>query len=225
LDKETTRKFKKRGVTILLQVNGEIMINYNDIFNQEGLSYQAYRNLIDVLLAQHKTTGDDDSEAMLHYTKMNVHRMSRVDKTVALQRELLAALGVVKGHFRFLVISEGWCGDAAQLVPLFDKISATFPEQFELRFVLRDKNLPLIDAHLTNGGRAIPVLLVLDDAGNVVAKWGPRPAAIQELLTEWKKEETDIMALAEKLHGWYAKDKTGSAQKELAILFSDKVFA
>ncbi|MDR6785896.1 hypothetical protein ABIE26_004635 [Pedobacter africanus] len=196
------------------------MIDYNSIFSEEGLSYTAYRNLIDELLAQHKTTGPDHSEAMLHYTKMNVHRMSRVDKTVALKEDLLNALTSLQGTYRLLVISEGWCGDAAQIVPVFDKIASTFPEKFKLRFVLRDMNLPLIDAHLTKGGRAIPVLLVLDETGNVLAKWGPRPKEIQELLTEWKKEETDIMALAEKLHGWYAKDKTAGTQGELALLFA-----
>ncbi|SMC72370.1 thioredoxin family protein [Pedobacter africanus] len=196
------------------------MIDYNSIFSEEGLSYAAYRNLIDELLAQHKTTGPDHSEAMLHYTKMNVHRMSRVDKTVALNEDLLNALTSLNGAYRLLVISEGWCGDAAQIVPVFNKIVSAFPEKFKLRFVLRDMNLPLIDAHLTNGGRAIPVLLVLDEAGNVLTKWGPRPNEIQELLMEWKKEETDIMALAEKLHGWYAKDKTTSTQEELALLFS-----
>lgn len=196
------------------------MIDYNNIFSEEGLSYAAYRNLIDELLAQHKTTGPDHSEAMLHYTKMNVQRMGRVDKTVVLNEALQNALAALDGKYRLLVISEGWCGDAAQIVPVFAKIENAFPEKFELRFVLRDMNLPLIDAHLTNGGRAIPMLLVLDERGTVAAKWGPRPKEIQDLLTEWKKAETDIMALAEKLHGWYAKDKTAGTQTALTALFS-----
>lgn len=197
------------------------MINYNDIFNNEGLSYLAYRNLIDELLVAKKTTGTDHSDAMLHYTKMNVQRMSRVDKTVQLDPDLYSVLNKVQGHYRFLVISEGWCGDAAQIVPVFDKIATTFPTKFDLRFVLRDTNLPLIDAHLTNGGRAIPVLLVLDSNGNVVAKWGPRPQILKDLLDGWKSQESDMMALAEKLHGWYAKDKTRTTQEELVVLFTN----
>jgi len=197
------------------------MINYNDIFNTEGLSYLAYRSLIDELLVAKKTTGTDHSDAMLHYTKMNVQRMSRVDKTVQLDPDLYSALNKVQGHYRFLVISEGWCGDAAQIVPVFDKIASTFPTKFDLRFVLRDTNLPLIDAHLTNGGRAIPVLLVLNNSGNVVAKWGPRPQILKGLLDGWKSQESDMMALAEKLHGWYAKDKTRTTQEELAVLFTN----
>ncbi|SMC71829.1 thioredoxin family protein [Pedobacter nyackensis] len=197
------------------------MVNYNNIFNTEGLSYSAYRNLIDELLAAGKTTGVDHSDAMLHYTKMNVQRMSRLDKTVHLRKEVLCALDAVRDSYRLLVISEGWCGDAAQIVPVFDKVARAFPTKLELKFVLRDTNLPLIDRHLTNGGRAIPVLLVLDSNGDVIAKWGPRPQLLQELLAEWKSAESDPMALAEKLHGWYAKDKTLTTQQELAVLFGN----
>ncbi|NRF38714.1 thioredoxin family protein [Pedobacter foliorum] len=199
------------------------MIDYNKFFLNEGMTYQEYRNLINELLLQHKTTGPDDSDAMLHYTKMNVQRMNRVDKTVKLNDDFLNVLNAVKNKYRFLVISEGWCGDAAQIVPVFDKIATSFGDKFELKFVLRDKNLPLIDAHLTNGGRAIPVLLILDENGDVVKKWGPRPDVLQELLAKWKKETTDMMEIAEKLHGWYAKDKTQSTQQELLEIFKSTV--
>lgn len=197
------------------------MIDYNNSFIKDGMTYQEYRNLINELLLQHKTTGPDHSDAMLHYTKMNVQRMNRVDKTVKLNEDFLNVLSALKNKYRFLVISEGWCGDAAQIVPVFDKIANSFADKFELKFVLRDKNLPLIDAHLTNGGRAIPVLLILDEKGNVVKKWGPRPDVLQELLATWKKETTDMMEIAEKLHGWYAKDKTQSTQQELLEIFKN----
>ncbi len=215
MDKEKGRKFKKGVVTILLQLN---MINYPNIFENEGISYAAYRELVNKLLLEKKTTGEDHSDAMLHYTKMNVQRMNRVDKTVTLNPDLLEALKNLKNKYRFLVISEGWCGDAAQIVPVFNKIATATPEKITLKFVLRDQNLPLIDAHLTNGGRAIPVLLILDDAGKVVYQWGPRPKVLQSLLAEWKKESTDMMLIAEQLHSWYAKDKTQSTQEELSAV-------
>lgn len=196
------------------------MIDYNSIYQNEGMDYRAYRQLIDELLLAGKTTGPDDSEAMLHYTKMNVQRMNRVDKTFQFSEELKEAIQHLAHHYRLLVISEGWCGDAAQIVPVFDQIVRNSSDKLSLKFVLRDKNLPLIDAHLTNGGRAIPVLLVLDEAGAVVATWGPRPQVLQHLLAEWKKENTDMMALAEKLHSWYAKDKTRATQEELTGLIS-----
>ena len=199
------------------------MVNYSNIFVNEGLSYSRYRDLIDSLLKNDKTTGEDHSEALLNYTKLNVMRMNRVDKTTILNEQLISAVNSVKKHYRLLVITEGWCGDAAQIVPVFNKIAEMAADRFELAFVLRDTNLPLIDAHLTKGGRAIPKLLVLDNDGVLVAEWGPRPAILQQLLFGWKSEEPDMLIVAEKLHLWYAKDKTQTTQQEIAALFKELI--
>lgn len=185
----------------------------------KGLAYQAYRDLVDKLLAMGETTGTDNSAAMLHYSKMNVQRMRRLDKNIVLNEAFLNVLENITSKYRLLVISEGWCGDAAQIIPLFEKIKQAAPAHFELRFVLRDEHLELIDAHLTNGGRAIPILLILDAEGVVLNKWGPRPALLNPLIADWKKESEDMLVLAEKLHSWYAKDKTQATQQELTELF------
>ncbi|WP_051666685.1 thioredoxin family protein [Pedobacter sp. R20-19] len=193
------------------------MINYSEIFSEQGMDYQTYRALVDQLLLEGKSTSEASYD--LHYTKMNVQRMNRVDKTVSLTDDLTSTINHLKGNYKFLVITEGWCGDAAQIVPVFNKTATASLGRIDLKFVLRDKNLPLIDAHLTNGGRAIPVLIVLNEAADqVLATWAPRPQILQELLKEWKKETTEMPVLAEKLHGWYAKDKTQSTQAELTRL-------
>ncbi|MFC3561881.1 thioredoxin family protein [Pedobacter jamesrossensis] len=190
------------------------MVNYSEIFSEQGMDYQTYRALIDRLLLEGKATGDVTYD--LHYTKMNVQRMSRVDKTISLTDELTSTINQLTGNYKFLVVTEGWCGDAAQIVPVFNKIAAASLGKIDLKFVLRDKNLPLIDAHLTNGGRAIPVLLVLNETGDkVLASWAPRPQVLQELLKEWRKETTEMTILSERLHSWYAKDKTQTTQAEL----------
>ena len=190
------------------------MVNYSEIFNGRGMDYLTYRALVDQLLLEGKATGEVTYD--LHYTKMNVQRMNRVDKTISLTDDFTSTIGNLKEHYKFLVITEGWCGDAAQIIPVFNKIAVASLGKIELKFVLRDQNLPLIDAHLTNGGRAIPVLIVLDEkADQVMATWAPRPQVLQELLKEWRKENTEMPILAEKLHGWYAKDKTQSTQAEL----------
>ena len=132
---------------------------------------------------------------------------------------MISTIEQLKENYKFLVITEGWCGDAAQIVPVFNKIATASLGKIDLKFVLRDKNLLLIDAHLTNGGRAIPVLIVLNkSADQVLGTWGPRPQILQELLKEWKKENTEMPVLAEKLHGWYAKDKTQTTQAGLIAL-------
>ncbi len=194
------------------------MLNYSNIFDN-GMNYSSYRELINSLFLKNKTTGDDHSLGMLHYTKMNIQRMNRVEKTTVLNPDLLEAILDVKSSYNFLVISEGWCGDAAQILPVIEKIVATSNRKFSLKIVLRDKNLALMDNYLTNGGRAIPVLLVLDENKNpVLPKWGPRPQILQNLLKQWKQEIEDAGLVAEQLHGWYAKDKTQATQAELTEL-------
>ncbi|MGY3053850.1 hypothetical protein ACVWYG_002052 [Pedobacter sp. UYEF25] len=191
------------------------MIDYQNIFTTQGINYENYRKLIDDKLAQGLTTGDDDSEFMVDYSKLNVQRMKRLDKTVKLSEDLLTALNHLKSKFHLLVITEGWCGDAAQILPVVNKMVSAAAEKFDLRFVLRDKNEKLVNAHLTNGGKAIPILLFLNETENkVFASWAPRPKILQALLADWKKETTDMTVIAEKLHGWYAKDKTVEIQKE-----------
>jgi hypothetical protein len=196
------------------------MANYSNIFVNEGLTYSTYRILIDTLLENGKTTGTDHSEAMVHYSKMNVQRMSRVDKTAKLNAAFADAISRLKKRYHLLVITEGWCGDAAQLIPVFYKMTELAPDRFDLRLVLRDAHLPLIDAHLTNGGRAIPILLVLDEEGELITKWGPRPEILQGFLPKWKAESADLFEAAEKLHLWYARDKTQTTQQELTTLVS-----
>lgn len=197
--------------------------NYSNIFDK-GMNYPEYRALISTLLLEGKTTGEDNSEAMLHYTKMNNQRMNRVEKTTVFTDELTAVIAGITNPHQLLVISEGWCGDAAQILPIIAKIASAAPEKFDLKIVLRDKNLALMDQHLTNGGRAIPVLLVLNAQGDLLLpKWGPRPAVLQDLISEWRNETDDKFLLAEKLHAWYAKDKTLSTQQELVEVFKQLI--
>lgn len=195
------------------------MINYAQTYLEEGMGYEEYRQLVDERLEAGETTSGDASQEMLHYTKMNVQRMNRLDKTVHLQKDLLQVLTGIKQKYHLLVISEGWCGDAAQIVPVFHKLEEAVPSKLDLRLVLRDQHLELIDAHLTNGGRSIPVLLVLNEAFELVVKWGPRPAVLKPMLEEWKKLSDNIMVVSEHLHAWYAKDKTQAIQQELLALF------
>ncbi|MFA6275111.1 MAG: thioredoxin family protein [Pedobacter sp.] len=194
------------------------MLNYNAIFN-DGMTYSNYREVVYLRMQDGKTTGDNHSPEMLHYTKMNNHRMNRIEKEMVLSKDLSQVISTIKGKYNFLVISEGWCGDAAQILPVFDRIVEESRRKFEMKIVLRDENLELMDNYLTNGGRAIPVVLILDENKNpVLPKWGPRPQVVQKLLKQWKEESDDMGLIAEQLHGWYAKDKTQTTQAELVEL-------
>ncbi len=186
----------------------------SEIINK-AFDYATYRTLIDNLLLQGKVTGPEQSEDLTHYTTLNVHRMNRVDKTSVISEELIAALAQIKAPQTWLVITEGWCGDAAQIVPIFNVIEKQF-STIKVKFVLRDENLELMDQFLTNGGRAIPKLLILDQETNeLLAHWGPRPAEAQAVINDLKAANADMTEIKEKLHLWYAKNRGVAVQSEL----------
>lgn len=192
---------------------------------ENSMTYTEYRDLINTLFGEDKTTGPIQSPAMLNYTKMNIARMRRLDKTTRLSPETLEKLEKIDRPQLWLVITEAWCGDAAQIVPVMNKM-AEVQKNITLRFILRDENLEIIDAFLTNGGRSIPKLIVTKGEDNEVVKsWGPRPTEVQEIVTLSKKELAAIEdAESRKIHTqaekynvqkWYAGDKTRQIQEEI----------
>ncbi|MBU0696016.1 MAG: thioredoxin family protein [Bacteroidetes bacterium] len=184
------------------------------------MSYEYYRNLIDTLLEVDKTTGLNHSAAMIHYTKMNVQRMKRLDKTIQLNDNFIDLSSRIEKTYTWLVITEAWCGDAAQIIPIIKKMSDASAGKIMLKFILRDEHLDIMDAHLTNGSRAIPKVIILDDQLNEVASWGPRPKTLQTLVIDWMKDtELTHEDWSEKVHAWYTKDKTQEIQNEIKSLF------
>ncbi|UYZ62372.1 thioredoxin family protein [Hymenobacter weizhouensis] len=182
-------------------------------------TYATYRRLIDDLQAQGLTTGPQQSAMLTDYTRLNVQRMQRLDKTAQVLPELQAAVAALPQPYVWLVLTEGWCGDAAQIVPVLEKIAQASQGRISTRYLLRDEHPDLMDQYLTNGGRAIPKLIVLHpDTLEEAAQWGPRPAQAQELFQEMKAQGATHEEFAEKLHGWYAKNKTQDTQLELLAL-------
>lgn len=184
-----------------------------------SLNYKGYRNLVDSLLEQNKTTGSNHSDKMLEYSRLNVHRMSRIDQTTKLTPETIQVLGKMRRNLCWLVLSEAWCGDAAQNLPIIAKM-ADSTSSISLKILLRDENLDIMDAFLTNGGRAIPKLICLDgDSLKVDWDWGPRPAPAQDILRVHKtKPEESHEDFAKQVQLWYAKDKSRTLQQEILTL-------
>lgn len=182
-------------------------------------SYEDYRRLIDTLQAQGKTTGPQQSEALTHYTHLNVQRMQRLDKTTQVLPELQEAVQNLRQTYVWLILTEGWCGDAAQLVPVLEAVAQTSNGRISTHYLLRDENLDLMDRYLTNGGRSIPKLIILNEKTLVeVAQWGPRPAEAQALFLSLKDSGATHEEYAEKVHAWYARNKTQATQQELLAL-------
>jgi hypothetical protein len=131
-----------------------------------AISYSGYRSLVKNLLIKGKSTGTEQSEDLTNYSMLNDRRMKRLDKTIKISEETIQEFQKVKRPQTWLVLTEGWCGDAAQSLPILNKI-ASYTANIDLKIVLRDENLDLMDLFLTNGGRSIPKLIVLDKDNNV----------------------------------------------------------
>ena len=153
---------------------------------ERAISYQEYRILVSDLLANGKSTGPNQSEALTNYSLLNDKRMKRLDKTTQISEETKEAFQQIKQKQTWLILTEGWCGDAAQNIPVIYKM-AEVNENIDLKIVLRDEHLALMDLFLTNGGRAIPKLIAVDEEQNVLYTWGPRPAEAAKMLAEYKE--------------------------------------
>lgn len=189
---------------------------------EQAMSYEEYRTMIDNLLSENKTTGSNHSEGMVQYTKMNVHRMNRLDKQTSLKPELKEALESVEQKWIWLVLTEAWCGDAAQNIPVIAKM-ADQNDQIDLKLILRDEHLDIMDEYLTNGGRSIPKLICLDaETLEEIGSWGPRPEEAQGKAMKWKNDsEISNKEWGEKLHKWYADNSTEDIQAEFAALINE----
>jgi Thioredoxin len=150
-----------------------------------------------------------------HYVVQNWQRVKRISKTLQLLPAISQALAQITAHRTWLVITEHWCGDAAQVLPVLAAVAAASGGKIDLKLVYRDQHLPLIDAHQTNQTRSIPKLVVLDENLQLLLDWGPRPAILQNLREGWKIAGKDQHELHELVHSWYAKDKTLSTQQEI----------
>lgn len=184
----------------------------------QAMDYSAYVALTEQLLAENKTTGTNHSPDLVEYTRMNLHRMRRGEKTAVLTDEMLDTLKNVNRKMVWLVITEAWCGDAAQNLPGIVKIADASP-LIEVKLLLRDEHLDVMDAYLTNGGRSIPKLIALDaETLEELGTWGPRPEPAQQLVLDAKEQKMDFKEMAEKLHGWYGKDRSRTLQQEFIPL-------
>jgi hypothetical protein len=185
-----------------------------------AMTYEQYMTLAHELFEQqHRTTADDphyNTEQILGFTKVNFARIRRLEKTVELTDEVRAALNNVPNRWIWLVLAESWCGDVAQTLPVM-KHMADLSRKIDLCLLLRDKNLDIMDAYRTNGGRSIPKLICLEaDTLRELGTWGPRPQALQDEMNAWKTEAIPFEEVIERAHGWYAKDHTQHTQAELA---------
>lgn len=175
---------------------------------------KTYIDTIESLLVENKTTGENHSEAMLHYTKMNLKRLERWLTKGVLLDETVAAIKQIDESQNWTILTEAWCGDAAHSIGFIQKMADLNPN-IQLDWKLRDENLDLMDQFLTNGGRSIPKLIAKDKDGKDLFDWGPRPSHIQEFYLDLKNKDTPYSEINVELQKLYNKDKGVTIQQEI----------
>lgn len=181
---------------------------------QNSMSYNEYKTLVKNLLSEGKSTGNEQTEDLTNYSLLNDRRMKRLDKTIKLAEATKTAFESARNKQKWIVITEGWCGDAAQNLPVINKL-AELNKNIDLKLVLRDENSNLMDLFLTNGGRAIPKLIVLNEEDEVISTWGPRPTTATKMVSDYKEKNGKLTPEFKKdLQVWYNKDKGVDVQKD-----------
>lgn len=158
----------------------------------------------DLITLRERFLAADTFEAMLAQTEQNVDLWWAVWRRARVPDEFLRRVAELEGTWHLLVLSEDWCGDAVNTLPVIAKLAALTPN-LDLRVLARDRNLDLMDAHLTGTSRSIPVVMVLDESYQERAWWGSRPAALQAwVLSSGHALEKEARYL--EVRRWYARD-------------------
>ena len=183
-----------------------------------SMSFAEYMTLFERLAKEGRTTGPKQSETLANFTRLNWRRMKRLSKVIWIEETVATAIRSNQRPMIWLIITEAWCGDAAQNIPVIEKIAAE-SGIIETRYILRDENLELMDRFLTQGARSIPKLIALDsDRLEVLGEWGARPAEAQKLFSEMRTHGIEKPMIMEALQRWYNEDQGRALQYEFAEL-------
>ena len=190
----------------------------------KSMSSGEYEDMLQSYGKEGKTSGAQN-EDLVYYTKLNAQRSRRINKTLEPNSTLVKQVKALPKQ-TWILITETWCGDAANSVPVIAKLSEENPD-IDLRIVLRDENTELMDQFLTKGGRSIPKLIGLDADHNVLFDWGPRPEEAQEMYWNWRESENRIpySEFHIVLQKWYNDNKAEGVQQELSARLGKEIEA
>jgi len=160
-------------------------------------------------------------KSFYEYRKLNYQRSTRLEKTFIPTDETKQIFSKINQTQKWIVITETWCGDSAQNLPVIAKL-AQLNENIDLKIVLRDSNLEFMDLYLTNGSRAIPKLIVYDENDYELFQWGPRPVEAQNLFSRLKNAGIPKPDINKELHLWYGRNRGKEVELELIQLIKDR---
>jgi len=175
-------------------------VNLTDAYDL-AMSYETYIELL----------GDYSDLHQLHYKKFSID-----------EKNCTKIFGYK--NVKILTITEPWCGDSLAMLPIMRKIVEE-NDHWEIKVLLRDANLEFMDQFLTNDVRGIPVFLFLDDRGEFLFRWGPRPKKTAQLFDTYRDQitcgEIEKQDVLKKIRTYYAKDRGIETLDELVEVFDE----
>ena len=181
----------------------------------DGLTPDAYRALWHAKLDVPLAGLTPDERRFVHYRRYNVERAAGVERAYAPSDALRRAVAGLGEDQTWLVLTEDWCVDSAFTFPVIEA-AAALSDRVVLRVLPRDAHLDVMDAYLTNGARAIPLLVAFGPDATERFRWGPKPAALYRLRADAAAEGADKPELTKRALAWYEAGGWAEADAELA---------
>ncbi|MBA99383.1 MAG: hypothetical protein CMN34_00480 [Saprospirales bacterium] len=195
-----------------------VTLQYNRIpmgtLREHSVSYESYLQDFTSIVEGKSEKTFYDSPYWLDYTRANYERMQRFGSRFRLNKKLYNLLICIEQKLTMYCITEPWCGDAAFALPVLECFAEVNPGLIELRIIYRDTSPEIMNNHLTNGAKAIPKVLITDDAESVLWTWGPRPSTLQNLVKDWLSKGATKEEKLKKTTQWYLKDQGETIQKD-----------
>lgn len=181
------------------------------------MNFQTYLEQFEQILNSPNPQAPYDNPDYFNYTKLNWSRMNRWLKKGEILPQVKEKIQSIQERQEWIVITEPWCGDASHIVPFIHMMAELNP-LIHVDYELRDAEPFRINDYLTNGGKAIPKLIIKNADGKELATWGPRPADCQTLYKEMHDNKVPIEEVKIRLQNWYNEHQGVEIQEEITAL-------
>ncbi len=178
------------------------------------MNFQAYIQQFEQILNASDRQAPYNNEDYFNYTKLNWSRMNRWLKKGEILPHVKEKIQSITEKQEWIVITEPWCGDASHIVPFIHMMAELNP-LIHVDYELRDSEPFRINDYLTNGGKAIPKLIIKNDKGEDLANWGPRPVECQLLYKEMHDSKAPFEEVKIRLQNWYNEHHGVEIQEEI----------
>jgi len=201
-----------------IEVKNVSEIIENSLVN--SFTYEAFKAKVEEVVKLGKSTGNDpENEDLANFSKLTYARIKRLDKTLKIDDSIIKKVKTMSQPVTWVVLTESWCGDAGQTIPVINKLAELNPK-IELKILLRDENEALMNEFLTNGGKSIPKLIAYDNnSKSVLNTWGPRPSEATKLVNDYKETHGKLTSeFKQDLQVWYNNDKGKNTTEDISNL-------